>query len=201
MKDLKTILKWIFGVVSIIFGLTGFSTSIIGGGLLLIAGAFLIPPFFDKINSNGKISRTLKIAIPIVAVFTGLMAVGISTSGEVNKAMQKIKEKKKEEYAKLTPGQKDSIAEIKRIKNELVQTSKVEKEQIIKKLKVKAKRDWPNDYTTQEYWINEQIKSYEYMSNIENNSIKRQAKRDWPLDFSTQKFWYNEQIEARDRLK
>lgn len=76
-----------------------------------------------------------------------------------------------------------------------------ERNGIIEKLKEKAKRDWPNDYTTQEYWINEQIKAYEYMLTIEKNSIKSKAQRDWPLDYSTQKFWYNEQIEARERLK
>jgi hypothetical protein len=76
-----------------------------------------------------------------------------------------------------------------------------EKELIINKLKSKAKIDWPNDFTTQEYWLNEQIEDYEYMLTIEDNSIKRQAQRDWPLDFSTQKYWYNEQIEARERLK
>ena len=75
------------------------------------------------------------------------------------------------------------------------------KKQIIEKLKARAKRDWPNDFTTQEYWINEQIGAYEYMLEIENNSIKKQAQRDWPLDFTTQKYWYNEQIEAKERLK
>jgi len=79
--------------------------------------------------------------------------------------------------------------------------AKEAKKQIIEKLKAKAKKDWPNDFTTQEYWINEQIEAYEYMLTIENNSIKKQAQRDWSLDFTTQKYWYNEQIEARERLK
>ncbi|WP_223569210.1 hypothetical protein, partial [Agrobacterium tumefaciens] len=76
-----------------------------------------------------------------------------------------------------------------------------EKEAIMEKLKEKARRDWPNDYTTQEFWINEQIESYEYMKTVENNSIKRQAEKDWPLDFSTQKFWYEEQVKAKERLE
>ncbi|WP_449388911.1 hypothetical protein [Chryseobacterium lineare] len=75
------------------------------------------------------------------------------------------------------------------------------KEAIIIKLKEKAKEDWPNDYSTQEYWINEQIEAYDYMEAIENNSIKKQAERDWPLDFSTQKYWYGEQLEAKKRLE
>jgi hypothetical protein len=76
-----------------------------------------------------------------------------------------------------------------------------EKDAIKEKLKAIAKRDWPNDYTTQEFWVNQQIDDYEYMLTIENNSIKAKAQKDWPLDFSTQKFWYNEQIEAQERMR
>lgn len=76
-----------------------------------------------------------------------------------------------------------------------------EREKVIEKLKARAKRDWPDDYTTQEYWINQQLDDYAYMLTIEDNSIKRKAQRDWPLDFSTQRYWYNEQIEAKERLK
>ncbi len=75
------------------------------------------------------------------------------------------------------------------------------KNEIIEKLKAKAKRDWPNDYTTQEFWVNQQIEDYEYMLSIEDNSIKSQAQQDFPLDFTTQKFWYNQQIDAKERMK
>lgn len=75
------------------------------------------------------------------------------------------------------------------------------KDAIIIKLKEKAKKDWPNDYSTQEYWINEQIEAYDYMETIEDNSIKQKAQKDWPLDFSTQKYWYEEQIEAKNRIE
>ena len=78
---------------------------------------------------------------------------------------------------------------------------KIKEKSIFAKLKAKAKRDWPNDFTTQEYWINEQKEAYEYMKSIPNDDIKRKAQRDWPIDFTTQKYWYNEQIEARERLK
>lgn len=77
-----------------------------------------------------------------------------------------------------------------------------EEERIITKLKAKAKRDWPDNYSVQEYWINEQIEAYHYMLTIPNNDrIKKKAQRDWPLDFSVQKFWYREQIEAKERLE
>jgi hypothetical protein len=71
---------------------------------------------------------------------------------------------------------------------------------VIQKLKAIAKRDWPNDYSTQEYWINQEIEDYRYMQTIPNDAIKRQAQRDWPFDFTTQKYWYNEQIAAKERL-
>ena len=71
---------------------------------------------------------------------------------------------------------------------------------VLQKLKAKAKRDWPNDYSTQEYWINEEIEDYRFMKTVPNDAIKRQAQRDWPLDFTTQKYWYNEQIDAKQRL-
>ncbi len=80
--------------------------------------------------------------------------------------------------------------------------TRIAEEKIIEILKDKAKRDWPEDYTTQEFWIKEQITDYHYMQTIPNDDkIKKKAQRDWPLDFSTQKYWYNEQILARDRLK
>jgi hypothetical protein len=75
------------------------------------------------------------------------------------------------------------------------------KEAIIIKLKEKAKKDWPNDYSTQEYWINTELEAYDHMETIEDNPIKRQAQRDWPLDFSTQKYWYEQQVEAKNRIE
>lgn len=76
-----------------------------------------------------------------------------------------------------------------------------ERTEIIRRLKEQAARDWPNDYTTQEFWVNEEIEAYDHMLTIPDDAIKQQAQRDWPLDFSTQKYWYYEQIEARERMK
>lgn len=77
---------------------------------------------------------------------------------------------------------------------------KIEEERITGKLKARAARDWPNDYATQEYWINKELEDYKYMLTLPDGPIKRQAERDWPYDFSTQKFWYDEQVEAKERL-
>ena len=84
---------------------------------------------------------------------------------------------------------------------ELAKKQREEDEKIEQKLKEIAKRDWPDDYTTQEYWIKEQLEAYEYMKLIPDDNIKRKAQRDWPYDFSTQKYWYNEQVAAKERLK
>lgn len=95
----------------------------------------------------------------------------------------------------------NDTARISDVEQKVAEKSDPEKAVIISKLKDKAKRDWPNDYTTQEYWVNEQIDAYEYMKSIADNEIKQKAQRDWPLDFVTQKFWYNEQIDARERMQ
>lgn len=98
--------------------------------------------------------------------------------------------------------------ERKRQEQEILQKEKLanlqiqEEERIITKLKAKAKRDWPDDYSVQEYWINEQIEAYHYMLTIpDNDRIKKKAQRDWPLDFSVQKYWYAQQLEAKERLE
>jgi hypothetical protein len=76
-----------------------------------------------------------------------------------------------------------------------------ERAAIIEQLKAKAAKDWPNDYSTQEFWINEEIAAYDHMLTVPDDAIKRAAQRDWPLDFTTQKFWYYQQMEAKERLK
>ena len=101
-----------------------------------------------------------------------------------NDRLQQLYEAKRQNYL-------DSVAK----------ASEREEKLIIEKLKVKAKRDWPNDYVTQEFWINKQIKAYKYMESIPEDKIKLRAQRDWPLDFVTQMFWYNKQIEAKERLE
>lgn len=115
-------------------------------------------------------------------------------------AFHEAESKKQQERENL---KNDSILKDYYSKNKTEEANAVDEEnQIIAKLKKKAARDWPEDYTTQEYWIKEQIAAYHYMQTIpQDDKIKKKAQRDWPLDFSTQKYWYNEQIEARERLK
>lgn len=97
----------------------------------------------------------------------------------------------------------DSILKDYYSKNKKEETNTIDEESsVIAKLKKQAAKDWPEDYTTQEYWIKKQTEDYHYMNTIPNDDkIKKKAQRDWPLDFSTQKYWYNQQVEAKARLK
>jgi hypothetical protein len=97
----------------------------------------------------------------------------------------------------------DSILKDYYSKNKKEESNEIDEEgSVIAKLKKQAAKDWPEDYSTQEYWINKQIEDYHFMNTISNDDkIKKKAQRDWPLDFSTQKYWYNQQIEAKARLK
>lgn len=89
---IKTTLKWIFGIASILFALMAFteSNSTIGAISFLISAAFLIPPIFNKINNKLKILRILKIIIPIVGIFYGFVASGISSETENKKGKDEI---------------------------------------------------------------------------------------------------------------
>lgn len=108
---------------------------------------------------------------------------------------------------------KDEVISTEKIATEQLQTLadippvddnvKVEpaQEAVLVKLKAKARQDWPDDYSTQEYWVNKELEDYKYMKEIPSRSLKSKAQQDWPLDFSTQKYWYNQQIEAQERMK
>jgi len=67
-------------------------------------------------------------------------------------------------------------------------------------LKQKARKDWPNDFITQEYWVSQQLEDYEFMRSIPNDALKAEVERNFPLDYTTQKYWYGEQSRARNRM-
>lgn len=119
----------------------------------------------------------------------------ISAERKMMKAIEELEREKLEEDNRK---KEEEILQKENLANLQIQ----EEERIITKLKAKAKRDWPDDYSVQEYWINEQIEAYHYMLTIpDNDRIKKKAQRDWPLDFSVQKYWYAQQLEAKERLE
>lgn len=152
--------------------------------LVIILCIIFFPIGLYALWKNSTISKGWKIAITIIIT---LILFSNFNSENSKKTIQN--------------GTQNVVQNEAEIPNAEQEKSNSEKEDIIEKLKEKAKRDWPNDYSTQEFWVNQQIDDYEYMLSVENNSIKAKAQKDWPLDFSTQKFWYNEQIEAQERMK
>ncbi|NII81455.1 MULTISPECIES: hypothetical protein [unclassified Pedobacter] len=156
--------------------------------LTIILCIIFFPVGLYALWKNSSISKGWKIGITVI-----ISLIVLSNLGGNDKIPSKIRntvEKKEPNPPK--------VENVNNTQQDVVDATK---EEITEKLKAKAKKDWPDDYTTQEFWVNEQINAYEYMLTIEDNSIKAKAQRDWPLDFTTQKFWYNEQIEAQERLK
>lgn len=161
--------------------------------LVVILCIIFFPVGLYALWKNSSISKGWKIGVTALISIIVLANLGSNDKKSVNSTSaetQNVVETEKENSTEAEP-----IANVEQDKAE------AEKEAIKEKLKAKAKRDWPNDFTTQEFWVNQQMDDYEYMLTIEDNSIKQKAQHDWPLDFSTQKFWYNEQIDAQERMK
>ncbi|WP_026705279.1 hypothetical protein [Flavobacterium soli] len=156
--------------------------------LVVILCILFFPVGLYALWKNSSISKGWKIGVTVI-----ISLIVIANLGDKDKTSTPTETVVQTEQANDT--EIETVATVEKDKAD------IEKESIIEKLKAKANRDWPNDFTTQEFWVNEQIDAYEYMLTIENNSIKAKAQQDWPLDFTTQKFWYNEQIEARERMK
>lgn len=163
--------------------------------LVVILCIIFFPVGLYALWKNSSISKVWKIVVTVIIALIVIANLGdkdnsATTSTDTQNVVESGETNTKENETKTEP-----------IVNVEQDKADAEKETIKEKLKAKAKRDWPDDFTTQEFWVNEQIDAYDYMLTIENNSIKSKAQKDWPLDFTTQKFWYNEQIEAKERMK
>ena len=159
--------------------------------LVVILCIIFFPVGLYALWKNSSISKGWKIGVTVIIAL--IVIVNLGGKDETSATSTQTQNVIETEQSNTT--QTETVADGEQDKAD------TEKEAIIEKLKAKAKRDWPNDFTTQEFWVNEQIDAYEYMLTIENNSIKAKAQQDWPLDFTTQKFWYNEQIEAQTRMQ
>ena len=159
--------------------------------LVVILCIIFFPVGLYALWKNSSISKGWKIGVTAI-----IALIVIANLGDKDKASTTSTETQN-----VVETEQSNTTETETVANVEQDKAEAEKEAITEKLKAKAKRDWPNDFTTQEFWVNQQIDDYEYMLTIENNSIKAKAQKDWPLDFSTQKFWYNEQIEAQERMK
>ena len=71
-----------------------------------------------------------------------------------------------------------------------------------------SKIEWPNDYSMQEYYINEQLQALtdvknlqkEVKEHLEKNRIVQRAIQEWPKDYTMQLYRANEEIKAYQRL-
>lgn len=158
--------------------------------LVVILCVIFFPVGLYALWKNSSIAKGWKIGITVIIGIIVITNLGGNDKTSTSSSINENQISKEAEQINTKP----SVADIE------MEKAEAEKDAIIEKLKAKAKRDWANDFTTQEFWVNQQIDDYEYMLTIENNSLKAKAQKDWPLDFSTQKFWYNEQIEARERI-
>ena len=76
-------------------------------------------------------------------------------------------------------------------------------------IKSRSKTEWPDDYSMQEYYINEQIHALENIKKLKNevkNHVEKarivdRAVREWPQDYTMQIYKANEEIEAYSRLQ
>ncbi|PEA54972.1 hypothetical protein CON64_09795 [Bacillus pseudomycoides] len=79
---------------------------------------------------------------------------------------------------------------------------KIDKAGAMDKVKEKAKQDFPDDYSTQNYVAKKQSEAFDYLNRIaiksqEELNIMNNALRDFPNDFSTAKYVYEKQMKAK----
>ena len=72
---------------------------------------------------------------------------------------------------------------------------------MIEKIKAKAKRDYPNDYTIQKMMYDQAVENYFYMKTVTDLEVKKNVERDYPLDFTVQKMMYDQEIDAKEQMK
>ncbi|WJE26938.1 hypothetical protein [Bacillus cereus] len=80
----------------------------------------------------------------------------------------------------------------------------IDKTAAMNAVKEKAKKDFPDDYMTQNYVAEEQAKAFDHLNGIELKSqeelnVMKNAISDFPNDFMTTKYVYEEQIKAMNK--
>ena len=164
--------------------------------LIFIATVFLILGFFKPQTSLFWYTKERTTALSTV-IYGGILTVFVFFIAPVNKESP-LRSNSLPSATADTVLKTDSNTTVTPVVTE--DPAKIAEDRVKLKLKARAERDWPNDYTTQEYWINQELEDYQYMLTIADGPVKTQAERDWPYDYTTQKFWYDQQVEARERL-
>ncbi|MFM2381816.1 MAG: hypothetical protein RLZZ76_583 [Candidatus Parcubacteria bacterium] len=81
---LKSVVAWIFGGLLILAGVGLFTTSIIGGIVMLLAGAILLPPTFSLIQKKLNINLSGGLRAVIVIIFLAIAGSTMDTN-EISK--------------------------------------------------------------------------------------------------------------------
>ncbi|HFJ9428963.1 hypothetical protein LKL95_03070 [Bacillus cereus] len=80
----------------------------------------------------------------------------------------------------------------------------INKTEAMNKVKEKAKKDFQDDYMTQNFVAEEQSKAFDFLNSIEIKSqeelnVMKNALKDFSNDFMTAKFVYEEQMKAKNK--
>ncbi|HDX9641168.1 TPA: hypothetical protein ACGXMH_005105 [Bacillus mobilis] len=80
----------------------------------------------------------------------------------------------------------------------------IDKAAAMNAVKEKAKKDFPDDYMTQNYVAEEQSKAFDHLNGIELKSqeelnVMKKVISDFPNDFMTTKYVYEEQMKAMNK--
>ncbi|ESA36963.1 gun4 domain-containing protein [Leptolyngbya sp. Heron Island J] len=75
---------------------------------------------------------------------------------------------------------------------------------ILEEIRLKAAEDYPDNFSTQKYFIKQQTKAWQHLKNFSDSqlpddilqSIVSKAKSDYPNDYSTQLYFVKKQVEA-----
>lgn len=85
--------------------------------------------------------------------------------------------------------------------NTETQEYSMEDKKVIDKIKQKAVRDYPDNFTLQKMIFDQALDAYFYMKTVSDIKIKRKMERDYPNDFFMQKMLYDQEIEAKEQMK
>ncbi len=141
MTTIKLLLKWLYGISFAVSGLVlMFSTSFIGGLLLIIGGFVLLPPTLKMIEEEiGKpLTRPVKYFTVIGTIFIGVIFIAnnqVDKENETNKQEQEAFERLPQhvkDSINFVKAQQDSLDNIKREVERLVSEKKNRKEKVEK---------------------------------------------------------------------
>lgn len=71
---------------------------------------------------------------------------------------------------------------------------------IIAKIKAKAAREFPEEYSLQQFTIKRETAAYYYMKTVADLKIRKKVQREFPMEFSLQEFSYERELAAKESI-